>query len=86
VEMCHRPAVGHVQVVLDAMLAELAKLRVSQMARAWTLELPSYVFAICCPAHGVGCIYSSNGSVNGQDSLVGPCCGEDRVVPAEGEN
>jgi len=31
----NRPA-GHVQVVLAAMLAELPKLRVSHMARAWT--------------------------------------------------
>jgi len=35
--MCHRPAAGHVQVDIIAMLAELPKLSVSQMARAWEL-------------------------------------------------
>jgi len=33
------------------------------------------VLTISHPADGIGCIYSSKGSVNGQDSLVCPYCG-----------
>jgi len=44
--MCHRPAAGQVQVVLVAMFAELPKLAVSQIARAWAVVLLLYVYAL----------------------------------------